>query len=428
VSSQPVGSQLRFCLITAGNVVNRPRLLKAADALAAAGHDVHVVALDVQPELAARDTVTIEGRAWSTHRLPLRRGTVRGTLRRAMARGGQLAALSCRGWGGRGPSIEDRAISRYLRPLTRCAIRTGADIFVAHGLQALPVAGRASARTGGRLAFDAEDLHAGEMPDEPAFRPAIALVRAVEQRYLPRCTYLTASSDGIADALVERYHIGRPLVILNTFPWAERAGAIRLSGSPGSAPRRPGTVSLYWFSQVIGSGRGLEDAVDALAMLPPAVELHLRGQSERAFVDGLWGRARALGVAERLFVWPPVLPADLIPLAMQHDIGLALEPGRTANQDLCMANKLFVYLTAGVAIAATDTRGQRTLLDRVPGAGFVFEPGDVKALAAGVRRFVEHPQALRAARAASARAAECTFAWERDAPRLVAYLTGAVDG
>jgi glycosyltransferase involved in cell wall biosynthesis len=121
-----------------------------------------------------------------------------------------------------------------------------------------------------------------------------------------------------------------------------------------------------------------------------------------------------------------VAPGDLVPRAAEHDIGLALEQPVNRNRDLCATNKIFTYLLAGLAVAATDTTGQRWVMNAAPGAGFVYRPGDAAGLAAGLRQLLETPGALTAARAAAREAADRRFHFEAEAPGLVAYLEGAV--
>ncbi len=415
---QPPGDALRFCLITAGNVSNRPRLLKAADALVAAGHVVRVVALDIDPAAAARDEATVRHRGWILDRVDLRSHRVRGILLRAMNRAGQWLAWTAWRAGRRGAGVEDRALCRYLSLLTRRARGLAADIVIGHGVEALPVAARAAASIGARYGFDSEDFHVGELPDAPPYRARRSLIAAVEARYLPRSAYITASTDGIADALVLGYGVSRPVVVLNTFPpRAEVPPLVDAGMAQGSA------TTLYWFSQVVGPGRGIEDAVEALGLLGGSTELHLRGRCDTSFVNMLMTRARELGVAERIHILPVVPPDELVELASRYDIGLALELTDTDNHRLCVANKLFSYLVAGLAVAVSDTPGQQAIMSRAPGAGFVYRAGDPQTLAEGLRRLVANPEALASAKRAALGAATHEFPWERDASRLVGYLT-----
>jgi glycosyltransferase involved in cell wall biosynthesis len=207
-----------------------------------------------------------------------------------------------------------------------------------------------------------------------------------------------------------------------------------VSGSASSIPRdgRAGApFSLYWYSQTIGAGRGLEDALGALALLSDAsrrVTLSIRGSIAAEYEGTLRAMIDRMALGDRVS-FLPVAPADeMVALAAEHDVGLALEQPDTLNRALCVTNKLFTYLAAGVAVAATDTPGQRTILRACPDAGFLYAPGDVSSLAGGIRRLIDDDAALASARRAARVAAEERFSWEKEGPRLVAYLVGAPQG
>ncbi len=407
----------RYTLITTGNVSTTPRLVKAADALTAAGHAVRVVAIAAAPVHDRADAAVMASRQWMLVRVAVRHGTVRGALRRGWHGGRQWMARLAWRLGLRPDAIADRAVSRYLEPLTAAARAAPADVVIGHTLGALPAAARAAATLGAALAFDSEDLHSEELPPTPEHARTRALVAAVEARYLPRCRYVTASADGIADALAARYDMPRPAVILNTFSLADRPCA-----GPPRRQRRVAAPSLYWYSQLIGAGRGLEDALAALALVDRRVMLHLRGRMDPGYREPLGARIDALGVRDRVHFHDLVSPPELVRAAAEHDIGLALEQPSAMNRELCVTNKLCTYLLAGLAIVATDTRGQRGILADAPGAGVLYRPGDAAALARALSSLIESPAALHRAKAAARAAAERRYAWEYDAPRLVGYL------
>jgi glycosyltransferase involved in cell wall biosynthesis len=228
-----------------------------------------------------------------------------------------------------------------------------------------------------------------------------------------------ASSEGIADEVARRYGVRRPTVVHNVFPTEAARGAGLESARDGS----PG-LSLYWYSQVIGAGRGLEDAVIALSMLPEPASLHLRGESDPQFVPRLLALAAERGVRDRVHLLPPAPADELVALAAQHDVGLALEIPDTLNRALCVTNKLFTYLAAGVAVAATDTPGQRRIIEQCDDAGFLYPPGDAAALAAGIARWAESRERLAAAREDARRSALERFSWERERLALLAAVVG----
>jgi glycosyltransferase involved in cell wall biosynthesis len=88
----------------------------------------------------------------------------------------------------------------------------------------------------------------------------------------------------------------------------------------------------------------------------------------------------------------------MIRAAAEFDVGLALEQPVSLNRDLCLTNKIFSYLLAGNAIAASSTTGQRPIIEAIGRAGFLYEPGDVDALANGLRSWSHDRQQLQQAR------------------------------
>jgi glycosyltransferase involved in cell wall biosynthesis len=408
----------RFTLVTTSHVANNPRLVKEADALTAAGVRVRVVAPLQLRGLAQRDDELLATRRWQLLRVNVSRGDRCGRFR--WLRDALLERLAHRllALGVRVPAVEDRAISRHLDSLLAEATAEPAETVIAHNVQALPIAARAAARLGARLGFDVEDLHTGELPETEDHAAQRELVAAVEGRYLPRCALLTASSEGIADAVAATYGVARPRVVLNVFPRTDRERNVPCSRERPAGAR----VSLYWYSQVIGAGRGIEEALRALVSLPADVHLVLRGGSDARFAAWLRDESERLGVRARLHLRVAAPPDQLVALAACHDVGLALEQPRTRNRDLCVTNKIFTYLLAGLAVAATDTRGQRGIMALTGGAGFLYAAGDDQALARELRTLTDSADRLAAARERSRLAAEHRFNWDVEQETLVSYL------
>jgi glycosyltransferase involved in cell wall biosynthesis len=418
--AEPGAKGMRVTLVTSAHVANNPRLVKEADALVDAGHAVRVVSPRQHAPLVARDAALLATRSWRIRYVNVDPTTREGAIRRLVGVARERAARTAFALGLRTPGIAAQALSRYVRPLARAAAEHPADLLVAHNLQALPAAAMAARALGAHLGFDAEDLHAGEFPDDAAHAAQRALVEFVEAHLLPRCDRLTASSAGIARELAARYGVAMPTVIHNVFPAAER----EIPVARGDERPADARVSLYWYSQVIGGRRGVEEAIEALASLPGDVHLTLRGEVDAAFADTLRALLERHRVADRVHVRATAAPHELVARAAWHDVGLALEQPQTRNRDLCVTNKLFTYLLAGLAVAATDTQGQREIMAAAPGAGFLCAPGDAGDLARGLRTFVDDPAALRAARDSARRIADGAFSWDREREVLVRHLTG----
>jgi glycosyltransferase involved in cell wall biosynthesis len=406
----------RVCLVTTGQPACNPRLVKEADALVGAGFDVHVVAAYSADWATDADRDLVKSRGWSQTFVDWRFGSAPWMYWTSRIR--HRAACWTAPWI-QATGAAEAAVSRITPELRRAASRIDADLYIAHNLGALPAAWYAARRHGARLGFDAEDCHTGQMARDDRMR---AVVERVEQRYLPDCDYVTASSPQIADAYHDAYGIPTPRCVLNVFPKAQRPAA------PKSRPQAL-PLTLYWFSQTIGPDRGLEDVVRAMGRTPSnGAILHVRGFWAADYERQLRHLAADNGVGdERIVSHPVAAPDEMVRRCATYDVGLALEAGRTRNSDLALPNKIFTYLLGGQAILATRTTAQRWLLDHVGEAALGYDPGDVDTLAAHLRRWIENPEALASARRASWACGDCRFNWEVESQGFLDVVRTALD-
>ena len=400
----------RICLVTTGQPSTNPRLVKEADALAANGYDVRVVgahwaewARDTDRQLLATKRWPAEIIDWRRHSAPLLFWRTR-VRHRAARTAAQL--------GLRGRLVLDSAASRVTPELTRAALAQPAALFIAHNLGALPAAARAAGHYGAKLGFDAEDFHSGELA---AFDPARPVVEAVEMRYLPMCDYVTAASRGIGAAYA-RLTRRPPAIVLNVFPLADRPAIPNV--------RRGGPIRLYWISQTIGPNRGLEQTVQALALLPDVpVELHLRGTWKAGYQQILTSLAERGGVpVNRIVSHAPSAPGEMTREAAAFDVGLALEPGGVDNSGIALENKFFTYLLAGLPVVASSTKAHAELAAPCGSAMELVPPGDAAALAAVIRRWHSEPELLDEARRAAWAVGTDSYNWDRESVTFLSVV------
>jgi glycosyltransferase involved in cell wall biosynthesis len=107
-------------------------------------------------------------------------------------------------------------------------------------------------------------------------------------------------------------------------------------------------------------------------------------------------------------------------------VGLAVEQTTPLNRALCLTNKIFTYLLAGLAVVVTDTPGQGPLGRELADAAILYKPGDVATLATGLRRWAKDKNELRKAKLASWQAACRRWHWEH--PQEKGALLAAVAG
>jgi hypothetical protein len=397
-------------------------MLKAADALAAAGYRVRVVSTRhvTWATTADQDVVGARRGAWTWAVVDYHRESARGTyvwsglrLRASQGVARAMTAEWC-------PlPLAARAYARAHSELVRAVLAEPADFLyggTAGGLAAVAVAARAARIP---YAVDLEDFHSAEQPESPRTRLAHGLARRIEGAVLRDAAFMTAASPAIAAAYREAYGF-EVATIHNSFPLP--------AGDPDPAPRTAAGLRLYWFSQTIGGGRGLEDVIRAVGRAHIAGELHLRGWPLTGYLDGLRRLARSEARQLTIVHHEPAAPDAMVDLCREYDVGLAVEPGLSLNNRLALSNKAFTYLLAGLAVAFTDTPAQRTLaLDLGEGA-VLYPAGDPSALAAGLRRWDADRDLLRRAKQATWAAARRRWHWEHPEERgaLLSAVTAAL--
>jgi glycosyltransferase involved in cell wall biosynthesis len=372
----------RICLVSPVHVWVNPRLVKEADALHAAGHDVSVGYRADSVSGTERDDVLLRDKPWRWHRFGYTRERHRmrwflGALRQKLAR-----ALASRGV--RSPRIDAEAYCRGFGAMTRWAARQRADLYIAHTHPVLPVAQRAAASRGVPFAFDCEDLLAEEAADGLQSPWLHDLVTRHEARYLPLAAYVSATSTPMRDYLRERYGLARVPVWHNAFPLREVADL-----APPDA-RAPGEeIGLAWMSATIGPGRGIEDVVTVLPRVGPRFRLHLYGNVPAQYEGWMASLRRSLADPEQLCIHPLPKGADVMGVLARHQVGLSLDQNDCLNRSLTVCNKTCLYLQAGLAGVATNTPGQASVLAGENGAGVLYEPGDVDSLERALRSLLE---------------------------------------
>jgi len=412
---------VRICLITPGQPSTNPRLVKEADALHEAGYEVRVLCSHYLPWADEADKELLASRPWKCT-------YVGGEPRLASpayywTRARQAVARRALPLRPASSFLQRHVVDRIAPELEAAALATPADLYIAHYTGALRAAALAARRHRGKLGFDAEDLEfAGFDRDKgPSLHDLV--LATVQEQFLRECDYITASSPGIAEAYASRYGLPLPTTILNVFPLAHRPPEFR-------ATSMHGPLTVYWFSQTIGLDRGLPDAVRALGLLRDCrIELHIRGELRENTRRELSALAAAAGVdRNQIVLHPPGPPEEMVRLSAQYDIGLALEQPTSESREICLTNKIFTYLLAGNAVAATATSGQRLVMARIAGGGFSYPCGDAQALAHGLLAWHEDRPLLDRARRQAWDWGTREFNWDFEKRRFLKVVGTVLSG
>jgi glycosyltransferase involved in cell wall biosynthesis len=402
-----------ICLVSPGNLASNPRLIKEADALHDAGYRVAAIACSYTEALQAYDDEIARTAGWTAIRVPRPAGErVTGAAARLAGRVMDAVGLDI---------PVDVAAAAYGGPfsaLRTAALQQRADLYIAHYVAALPAAAAAAARHGALLGFDAEDFHSGEGQGGEAEEFRMELVKRIEESALPSCRHFTAASPLIARAYGALYGV-TPTTVLNVFPLS------MAPASPAVSPPAGGGLRAYWFSQTIGLDRGLQSFIAAMARARTRVTLDIRGGNRWGHGETLLALARDLGIGDRVSILPMEAPERMVTLAAGYDLGLSLETDATQSRRLCLTNKIFTYLLAGIPVLMSDTPAQSELAPQLGAAGLLGSLDDPRTMAHALDS-LGNPEALGAAKAAAWRLGRERYNWDHEKKTLLASVAAAL--
>ena len=212
--------------------------------------------------------------------------------------------------------------------------------------------------------------------------------------------------------------------------WVEVGNTPRLASfAPKGVPTPEfngfeGRFTLF-FSGLLAGDRGLEVAVDALALLaarePSRYALVIVGEGQMR--APLAAQARRLGLAESVRL-PGFIGHDRLPdLIARADAGL-LPFHACPHINATLANKLFEYMALALPVIVSDVPPMLRVLAETS-CGLSFRSGDAADLADQIARLAGDPEAARRYGEAGAEAVRERYHWEVDAARLTAAVEAA---
>jgi len=382
----------RIAIVTTKQPGTNPRMRKNADALSAAGHDVHVLYAYNTLWADATDQLVFAKAAWSHHRIgghpqEDRLKYLLGRTRRKWSN-----------WTGDLHGIFTPCLHDYVDQLQKLQ----PDLVMGHNPGALPILSEWSQY--GPVLFDAEDDHPGEFASGSL---ESRRVEKLEQEALGKLHHITAASPLIAEEYRRRFPHLQVTPIDNAFERSIQPEFQTIDGD---------SLKLVWFSQVIGLDRGIQKLMMALQPLAH-LNLHftLIGLVDSSVREEL--QAVIQSPRHTLSFEPPLPEKELLKTLGQHHIGLALETGTTRNRQLCRTNKLFCYPLAGCVTLASNTRSQTQFMEEHPEAGVVFESDE--QLIQIIQEWAGRMEAVHEHRSAAWQLGRDTLNWETESKKLV---------
>lgn len=402
----------KIVLISSGQPSLNPRLVKEADALADNGYQVTVLYAYWNEWGTAFDKELIASKKWRAVCVggdPFDHKRIYFISRIIHKTANMINKIT------KGNYLAEFALSRASYFLTKEAKKHGGDLYIGHNLGAISAVVKAARFNKGNCGFDAEDFHRNEISDD-IHHPDVILKSKLEELYIPQVDYITASSENIGRAYQELFPGQHPVIIRNVFSKNAKVREPILNES--------GPIKLFWFSQTIGMNRGLDKLMEALKLLTHlSFEVHLLGNVSKKNKEALQDHC-----INDIYFHAPILPDDLPLFASQFDVGLALEPGFSTNNDLALSNKIFTYLQGGLALVASDTPAQKDFLSDFPSIGRLYPKNNPQALSDILSDYYTHRNKLYHTRRAALKIANEELNWESESRKFLKIIERTIIG
>ena len=309
------------------------------------------------------------------------------------------------------------AAQLFIRSIFRL-IETKADIYHAHDASALPACFIASLLCRKQLVFDAHELPLSERPLSEMSRSQCWLHKVLTvllRCIVPYCAGLITVSPPIADEIRTRYHIRQVSLVRNTPKYQIVARSDRLHQYLGLDPKT--RIALY--QGVLHSERGLKQLISAAAFLEQDNVIIMMGNGPIEMISELTSLIAHKGVADHVKIIPAVPYEELLSWTISANIGLIIyPPNYSLNVQMCLPNKFFEYLMAGLPVLASQ-------LDAVGEAIRTYDVGQVVSslepavVGAAINAMLADHNALARMQHNALEAAKQEFNWEKEKERLL---------
>jgi len=231
--------------------------------------------------------------------------------------------------------------------ITLQLIRIPADVYHAHDDNALAPCYIAAQWHHKPLIFDAHEFPLIEMKEQHWWS---ALLTRLFTHMVKRCAGIITVSSPIAQEICNLYHVPHVSLIRNlpVYQAPSKSDRLRQYLSLDSNAR----IALYQGN--MDSKRGLDKLVRAAKYLDRNIVIVLMGNGFGATPALLKSLIVSEGVVDRVKIIPAVPYAELLDWTASADIGLnVLPPDYSLSIRLCLPNKFFEYLMAGLPVLSS---------------------------------------------------------------------------
>jgi len=293
-------------------------------------------------------------------------------------------------------------------------MQTPADIYHAHDVMALPTCYIVARLHRKPLIFDAHELILPER-ESPHWQWVRSLLEYFLVSILPHCAGVITVSPSIAREISNHYHVPKVSLIRNIPVYQTVQKSDRLQQYLGLNPDT--RIALYQGN--LQPDRELDKLIRAAAFLNHDNVIVLMGKGVGTTPSQLETLIFSEGAADRVKILLPVPYAELLDWTTSADIGLIVySPDHSLNVRMCLPNKLFEYLMAGLPVLASPLDAVTDVINSYDVGRVVpsLAPADIGA---AINAMLADHDALASMRCNALGAAKQDLNWEKESQQLL---------
>jgi glycosyltransferase involved in cell wall biosynthesis len=307
------------------------------------------------------------------------------------------------------------ALRTFILSIVRL-VQSRADIYHASELTALPACGIVAALRHKPLVYEAYELPIPYPETSVAFwRKSAKFLNHFLAFVLPCCAGVIATSPFHAWEMQKHFHLKEICLLRNIPPYKVVQKSERLRRQLGLNP----DIHIALYQGNIQSDRGLDKLVRAAKFLEQNNVIVMMGKGPKEMLSELESLIVNEEVTDRIKILPPVPYEELLAWTASADIGLTvLPPDYSLRIQLCLPNKLFEYLMAGVPVLATQLDAVQEIIQTYD-VGRIVPSAEPKDIGAAINAMLADREALARMSRNALEAAERDLRWEKESNELI---------
>lgn len=333
----------RILHLTHTDIDSDPRILRAIDAGAKAGHKISAIGITQRSE--TKESIAAGGNPYIVNVARpkfLRR-------RKAKTSGWDKESRLEVSEGSTGPVRRIVFMLWLVGRFWKISRKVHPEILHAHDTLVLPIAVLISITSRARVIYDAHELESDKAGSSPLQKKLIFWIEKCSWRWV---TGLITVSDAIGDWYFEHFGSPRAVIVLNSPMLSSKVQRQDTNHSVSTVrsdiqAKSDDIICLYLGA--FERGRGIERLIEAFSAPAVTARLVLLG-------DGSI-RSEILETTEKLRnvdVLPPVKHDELVDYISDANYGFSLIENVSLSDYLCLPNKMFEYLNAGITLICSN--------------------------------------------------------------------------